>query len=218
MSKDKTYEPKFKRRRQGKTNYAKRLALVKSKKTIVVVRKTTSQIIAHAVKYNPVGDETIAMATSKELNKLSFYGTNNTPSAYLTGYLLGKRMNEKEAILDIGRRSPSHGSVVFACLKGLIDAGIKIPHSKEAIPSDDRINGSVLAEYAKTNKDKFASYEKAGVKIEELPIAFEKAKAEIDKVKPTAKKAKKETKKVEVKEEIKKDVVKEKKEEASDNE
>ena len=39
-----------------------------------------------------------------------------------------KRMSEKKAILDIGRRSPSHGSVVFATLKGAVDAGIEIKH------------------------------------------------------------------------------------------
>jgi len=190
MSKDKTFSTKFRRRRQGKTNYTKRLALVKSKKPIIVIRKTNSQILTHAVKYNPKGDETIAHAASKELTKLGFYGTNNTPSAYLTGYLLGKRLvqNEKEAIIDIGRRSPSHGSVVFACLKGIIDAGINVPHSQEAIPSEERINGTILEAYAKENKDKFSNYEKNGVKIEEITKAFEKTKAAIDNLKVETKK------------------------------
>ncbi|MDD3159699.1 MAG: 50S ribosomal protein L18 [Candidatus ainarchaeum sp.] len=183
MSKDKTFETKFKRRQQGKTNYAKRLAQVKSKKVRVVVRKTNSQIIAHAVKYNPKGDETIASATSKELNQFSFYGTNNTTSAYLTGLLLGKRMKDKDAILDIGRRSPSHGGVVFACLKGLVDAGVNVPHSPEALPSEDRITGKVLASYAKENKDKFKNYEKNKINLDDLVEAVKKAKSEILKVK-----------------------------------
>lgn len=183
MSKDKTYEPKFKRRRQGKTNYKKRLAGVKSKKIIIVVRKTAKQIIAHATKFDPKGDQTIAHATSKELDKFGFYGTNNTPSAYLTGLLLGKRLKEKEAILDIGRRNQSHGAVVFACLKGLIDAGKDIPHSKEAIPSQERINGSILEEYAKNNQKLFTNYEKKGIKVDSITSAFEKAKEEINKVK-----------------------------------
>lgn len=183
MSKDKTFQTKFKRRKQGKTNYKKRLASVKSKKLIIVVRKTNKQIIAHAIKFNPKGDETIAHATSKELDKFGFYGTNNTPSAYLTGFLLGKKLKEKEAILDIGRRSQSHGAVVFACLKGLLDAGINIPHSKEAIPSEERINGTIIENYAKENQDLFKNYEKKGIKVDSIKDSFEKAKSEIDKVK-----------------------------------
>lgn len=181
--KDKTFEVKFKRRRQGRTDYSKRLALVKSRKIKITVRKTNTQIIAQAIKYNPKGDETTAQATSKELDKFGFYGTNNTPSAYLTGLLLGKRMKEKEAVLDIGRKTPSHGGVLFACLKGLLDAGINIPHGKEALPSEERINGTILEKYAKANVDKFSNYEKKGVKVDSITKAFEKAKAEIEKVK-----------------------------------
>ncbi len=181
--KDKTFKTKFKRRQQGKTNYKKRLALIRSEKVKIVVRKTNTKISAQAIKYNPKGDETLASATSKELDKMGFYGTNNTPSAYLTGLLLGMRMKDKEAVLDIGRRSPSHGSAMFACLKGLLDAGISIPHSKEALPSEERINGSVLEKYAKENSEKFKNYEKKGMKVDEITKAFEKTKTEIKKVK-----------------------------------
>jgi large subunit ribosomal protein L18 len=183
MTNDKTFKTKFKRRQEGKTDYSRRLAQVRSKKVRIVVRKTNSQIIAHAVKFDSKGDQTIASATSKELDKFSFYGTNNSPSAYLTGLLLGKRLKTKEAILDIGRRSPVHGSTVFACLKGVVDAGINVPHSPKALPSEERINGKILEEYAKSNKDKFKSYEKNGVNPEEINKSFEKAKSEILKVK-----------------------------------
>ena len=185
MSKDKTFETKFKRRKQGKTDYKKRLALVRSKKVRIVVRKTNSQIIAHAVKYNPIGDETLASVASKELTKYGFYGTNNTPSAYLVGYLLGKKLAGKveEVMSDIGRRSPSHGSVVFACLKGVQDAGVNMPLSETAVPSEDRINGSILDNYAKENVEKFSKYTKAGITPGEIQKAFDKAKEAIDKVK-----------------------------------
>ncbi|MFA5764315.1 MAG: 50S ribosomal protein L18 [archaeon] len=187
---DKTFDVKFRRRREGKTNYLKRLASVRSGKVRIVVRKTNKQIIAQAIKFNFKGDETIAQATSKELDNFGFYGTNNTPSAYLTGLLLGKRMTDKEAILDIGMQSPSHGSVIFACLKGVIDAGISIPHSKTALPSEDRLNGTVLDKYAKENADKFKNYEKKNVL--DIAKAFEKTKAQIEKQEPvSSKKAKK---------------------------
>lgn len=180
--KDKTFETKFKRRKSGETDYSKRLALVKSKKVRIVIRKTNTKIIAQAIKYNPKGDETLAQANSKELDALGFYGTNNTPSAYLTGLLLGKRMSEKEAILDIGRRKASHGGTMFACLKGLLDAGINIPHSIEALPKEDRINGKILEDYAKTHLDKFSNYTKKQMS-EKITANFEKTKAEILKVK-----------------------------------
>ncbi|MBT4870615.1 MAG: 50S ribosomal protein L18 [Candidatus Diapherotrites archaeon] len=185
MSKDKTFETKFRRRQQGKTDYVKRLAYVRSKKVRIVVRKTSTQIIAHAVKYNPVGDETLAAVTSKDLTKYGFYGTNNTPSAYLVGYLLGKKLNGKveEAMSDIGRRNPSHGGVVFACLQGVVDSGINLPLSNKAVPSEDRISGKILDNYAKDNADKFSQYTKAGITPGEIEKAFEKAKSEIEKVK-----------------------------------
>ncbi len=182
-----TFKTKFRRRQEGKTDYKKRLALVKSKKIRIVVRKTDTRIIAQAVKFNPKGDETVATADSKELTKYKFYGTNNTPSAYLVGFLLGKKLGKQKCVLDIGRRSPSHGSVVFAALKGAVEAGLDIPHNAEALPSDERVNGKVLDDYAKKLGDKakvvFSNYIKEGIQVGEIQKAVEKAKAEIAKVK-----------------------------------
>ena len=31
---------------------------------------------------------------------------------------------------------------VFAALKGMVDAGMEIPHGEDVLPDDDRINGS----------------------------------------------------------------------------
>ncbi len=44
-------------------------------------------------------------------------------------------------MLDIGLREPTKGGVVFAALKGLVDAGLEVPHSDEMLPSEDRITG-----------------------------------------------------------------------------
>jgi len=184
-----TFEVKFRRRREQKTDYQKRLALVRSKKIRIVARKTNKRMILQAIRFNPKGDETVASADSRELKEYKFYGTNNTPSAYLTGFLLGKRLlkHAKEGVLDIGRKSPSHGSVVFAAVKGVADAGINVPYSMEAVPKEDRINGKVLDDYAKKLGDKaktvFAGYIKEGITPGEISKAFEKAKAEIAKVK-----------------------------------
>jgi large subunit ribosomal protein L18 len=182
-----TYQVKFRRRREGKTDYAKRLAMVKSRKTRIVIRKTNKRIIAQAVKFNPKGDNIIAAADSNELKKYKWYGTNNTPSAYLVGFLLGKKAGAQKCVLDMGRRSPSHGSVVFAALKGAVDAGLDIPFNAEAVPNEERINGRVLDEYAKklgeNAKVIFANYIKEGIQPGEIQKAFEKTKTEIAKVK-----------------------------------
>jgi large subunit ribosomal protein L18 len=187
MAKKTTYKLKFRRRREGKTDYAKRLGMVKSRKIRIVIRKTNTRIIAQAVQFDSRGDITIAQANSKELIKYKWYGTNNTPSAYLTGFLLGKKTGPKECIVDIGRRSPSHGSVVFAALKGAVDAGMSIPFNPEAVPSEERINGKTLDDYAKKLGDKagtvFSDYIKKGIQLGEIQKTFEKAKEEIAKVK-----------------------------------
>jgi large subunit ribosomal protein L18 len=67
------------------------------------------------------------------------------PAAYLTGFLLGKKILEKDekgrVILDIGiiRSIPKTGT--FAFLNGLVDAGVEISHKKETFPDESRIRG-----------------------------------------------------------------------------
>jgi len=187
MAHKSTFEVAFRRRREGKTDYKKRLALVKSKKVRLVVRKTNTRIIAQAMTFDPKGDNTIASVDSKDLKKYGWLGTNNTPSAYLVGYLLAKKSGKQSCVLDIGRKHSSHGSVVFATLKGAVDGGFDIPHNIEAVPSEDRINASVLDAYAKKLGDKakivFANYIKEGIEPGLFQKTFEKAKTEISKVK-----------------------------------
>ncbi|EDY35873.1 hypothetical protein ABOONEI_1072, partial [Aciduliprofundum boonei T469] len=84
------------------------------------------------------------------LKKYGWKGSfKNTPAAYLTGYLAGKLALKKgieEAVLDIGLQSPVKGSRVFAALKGMVDAGLYVPHSEEVYPSEDRIKGEHISE------------------------------------------------------------------------
>jgi len=144
----------FKRRREGKTNYKKRLKLLLSKKPRLVVRKTNRYIIAHIVEYDYKNhrDLTKVYVTSK---KLSEFGWNYKsfkciPAAYLTGYLLGKIcLKEKieEAILDAGIYRLTKGCRIYATLKGAIDSGLKVPHSEEILPSKDRIEGKHIKNF-----------------------------------------------------------------------
>jgi len=187
MATNVTYKTLFRRRREGKTDYTKRLALVRSKLPRLVVRKSNKRIIAHVVKFDLKGDVTLASVDSNDLKEYKWYGTNNTPSAYLVGFLIGKKLAGQKCVLDIGRRHPSHGSVVFATLKGAADGGIIIPFSETAVPTADRLNAKTLDEYAKKLGDKasvvFSNYVKEGITPGEFNKAFEKAKAEIAKVK-----------------------------------
>mgnify|MGYP001608417679 CR=1 FL=1 len=141
------YAVHFRRRREGRTDYASRLALLKSGKTRLVVRRTNRYVIAHFAEFDEKGDKTIATATSKELSKYGFAGKSNTPSAYLTGLLCGKlaqKKGVKEAVLDIGRHDATKGSVLFAALKGASDSGIKIPYSDGILPDENRLEGKHL--------------------------------------------------------------------------
>ncbi|MEM2925267.1 MAG: 50S ribosomal protein L18 [Methanocellales archaeon] len=145
MAKGPRYKVKFRRRREGKTDYRKRLRLLLSKQPRLVVRKSLKHIRAQLVIPSEKGDITVASAFSKELLKYGYRAsTSSTPAAYLTGLLLGYRAKKagfSNAILDIGLYSPTKGARVFATLKGAIDAGLSIPHNESILPSEDRIRG-----------------------------------------------------------------------------
>jgi large subunit ribosomal protein L18 len=141
------YNVAFRRRREGKTNYRRRLALLKSKKPRLVVRKSNRYVRAAFTAFEDRGDKVLASAVSKELGKFGFKGKCNTPSAYLTGLLAGKRASKagvKEFVLDIGLHNATKGSLVFAALKGAVDAGLSTAFDEKVLPSEDRIGGKYL--------------------------------------------------------------------------
>ncbi|MGB0653304.1 MAG: 50S ribosomal protein L18 [Thermoplasmatota archaeon] len=138
----------FRRRREGRTDYRARLGLLKSGETRLVVRHTNGNVVAQFVDWAENGDAVKATAVGLELKGMGWEGSpKSTPAAYLTGLLAGKRAMEagvEDAVLDIGRRPPVRGSKVFAVLKGVLDAGVWVPHSDEILPSEDRLNGAFL--------------------------------------------------------------------------
>lgn len=144
------YRVGFRRRRESRTDYRLRARLLRSEKPRAVVRKTLNQMIVQIVEANPAGDRIVASATSRELRKHGWAaGTGNVPAAYLTGFLAGHRASGKgvaEAILDIGLHKPTKGGRVFAALQGLLDAGVAIPHSKDILPSKERLRGEHIHE------------------------------------------------------------------------
>lgn len=181
------YDVKFRRRRKGLTNYAKRLALVKGGKPRMVVRKSLKGVSVQFVKFVDKGDATIASANSRELSKFGWSGRSNLPSAYLTGALAAKRARKKgiaDFVLDIGLSTASKNALPFAAAKGAMDAGLKSSLGTELI-EESRIRGEHIAEYAKKakaagNYEKiFGAYLKEGVQPEKLPEKFDAAKAAV---------------------------------------
>jgi len=155
------YVVKFRRRREGKTDYKKRLNLLKSELPRFTVRISNKYIVCQFIKHETEGDKTLLTVSSK---KLASYGWKNSgknlAAAYLSGYLAGKLAKKKKvtkAVLDIGLQSPTK-SKLFAVLKGVVDSGIDIPHSEKAFPSEERISGAHISEKIqkdfKTTKEK----------------------------------------------------------------
>ncbi len=138
----------FRRRSQGRTNYRRRLALLKSEKPRVVIRKTLSGTIVQFIEFRLTGDEVLASATARDLRKFDWKAhTGNVPAAYLTGYLAGRRAKAAkvgEAVADIGLHRPTRGSRVFAALQGVRDAGIVVPGDERVVPEETRRRGEHL--------------------------------------------------------------------------
>lgn len=139
------YKVAFRRRREGRTDYRQRAALLRARVPRAVVRTSLRHTSVQLVKFDAKGDLVLAMAHSRELLDLGWKAsTGNLPAAYLTGYLAGLRAKRKgvsRAVLDIGLREPVKGAACFASLKGLLDAGLDIPHSEEILPTEERIAG-----------------------------------------------------------------------------
>jgi large subunit ribosomal protein L18 len=190
MAKNASYRVKLRRRREGKTDYQARKALVTSRKSRLVTRTSLRNVEAQIIIAKPHGDEVLAAANSRELIKK--YGwkapTGNIPAAYLTGLICGlkaKTAGITEAILDIGLVSPTKGSRTFAVLSGVVDAGVEVPHSEEKIVKE-RMKGEHISKYAKNvgsgseeYNAKFSQYIAKGVAPEKISEHVSKVKADI---------------------------------------
>jgi len=148
MAKNAVSRVQFRRRREGKTDYRRRLKLIRSGMARAVVRCSLRHTVVQLIRYDEKGDRVVAEATTAQLTEKGWTGsTGNLPAAYLAGLMAGRKAlkaNLDSAVLDIGLRTPSKGSKVFASLKGLLDAGMKINHTKEVLPPEDRIRGKHL--------------------------------------------------------------------------
>ena len=97
------FQTKFKRRREGKTDYFARKRLVlqdKNKyntpKYRLIARVTNTRVIAQVAFATIQGDKIFCAADSQELRRFGLTaGLANYASAYATGLLLGRRLLKK---------------------------------------------------------------------------------------------------------------------------
>lgn len=136
-----------KRRREHKTDYLKRLKLLKSGKPRLVFRRTNRYILAQYVTSKEAKDKIELGVSSKDLLKHGWpkeakNSLKSLPASYLTGYLIGKKIlskNLETPILDTGMLRVLHRTRFYSFLKGLIDSGIIIECKSECFPDEARI-------------------------------------------------------------------------------
>lgn len=187
MSKTSTFATPFKRRAEGKTNYTKRLAYLKSGKPRAVIRKSTNNMQVQFVQTQNGKDSIMAAAHSKELPVFHYAGHGgNIPAAYLTGLLAGTRMKGKaeSVIVDLGIQPTILGTRLFAAVKGIQDAGVTVHADAGAFPKDDRLHGKHVDAFAKhesskKNSKQFSTYANKKVNPTEFSKAIEQAKKAI---------------------------------------
>ncbi len=199
-----TYVQTLRRIRLDKTNYHKRAAVLLGRHSFVTVKVSDQNVAAQVLKPTPTGDIVVASAHSRALQKHGWKGAfNNLPACYLTGMLLAKQAIEKgveNAVLYVGK--DHFTSRVAACLKGIVDSGIKIPVSEDSLPPEERVTGKHIADYASALKanlevynSRFSNLLKNGLNPEDYPAHFEEIRSKISAGKPAA--ARKAEKKVE---------------------
>lgn len=182
---------RHRRRREGKTDFRLRLALIKSRRLRFVARKSLNNMTCSFVQHKIEGDAALVTADSKELKAYGWkVNAGNLPASYLTGFLAGIRAKQagiKEAVFDMGLARATKGNRLFAALKGAIDSGLEISYKDVVLPESDRISGRHIASYAEHIKRKdsglytsmFSSYLKNAIQPESLPEHFETAKKHI---------------------------------------
>merc|ERR1711981_588634 len=134
----KRFQVKYKRRREGKTDYYARKRLVSQAKNKfatpkyrIVVRFTNKDIICQVVSSKIKGDITHCAAYSHELPRYGVkVGLTNYSAAYCVGLLCARRLLKKYG-LDGKFKRTALGSKIFAAMKGSFDGGLEIPHSEK---------------------------------------------------------------------------------------
>lgn len=140
------------RRKERKTDYKKRIKILKGNLPRIVFRKTNRYLLIQYIKSKEAQDTVIFGFDSRKLleygwPKSSRGGLKSLPAAYLIGYLAGTEIMKRKLeipIVDFGMARVISKSKIHSFIKGLVDSGIKIKHKKEAFPDDSKIKGEFL--------------------------------------------------------------------------
>lgn len=183
----------YRRKRERRTNYKKRLSLLKSGKARLVYRSSNTKIVAQITKFNVGGDLVVLGVDSKSLDLNGWkFSKKNIPASYLTGLLLAKVAKEKgfdeEIVFDTGLVSPKVKGRTYAFLKGALDGGLKVLVGSDRIfPEQDKLSGKDIETYAVNLKEndkelferKFSSYLKNKADPTQIIASFERVKKEL---------------------------------------
>lgn len=136
------------RRLEFKTNYNKRLKLLKGKSPRLVIRKTNKYITLQIIESKNAQDKVTYFSSTKELIKLGWPkekqgSLKSLSAAYLAGLLLGKKAGKlkEKVIVDTGLIPSTKGSRIYAAIKGAADSGIEINYDEKIMPAMEKIEG-----------------------------------------------------------------------------
>ena len=153
MAHGKNQRLRYKRRRNGETDYRRRMRMLRGGSVRAVVRVSNTQTICQLVDYQSGGDEILVSIDGRTLvDKFKWpmdASRKSVPASYLTGFAMGKAAlaaGHNEAVLDIGLAASSSGNRAFSALKGMVDAGLEIPHGEDVLPGDNRVSGAHIDE------------------------------------------------------------------------
>jgi len=143
----------LRRRRLGLTDYRRRLKLLRGLKPRAVVRVSNTRTTCQLVSWAKDGDIVSVTVTGSDLLKKYGWPENfsqkSVSASYLVGFAMGKAAmasGESEAVLDIGLAASTPGGRVFSALKGMVDAGLEIPHGDNVLPDDERLAGAHISD------------------------------------------------------------------------
>jgi large subunit ribosomal protein L18 len=183
------YIPIFRRRREGKTNYHSRRAIVAGRRPFLTVFVSNRNVSAQLHVPEKGGDVVAAQANSRELIEHGWRASRKSiPAAYLVGYLLGLRALKaglSGVVLYAGVDGFIGGSRVAALVAGARDAGLDIAASDDAFPDESRLRGDHIAEYARSLREsglyerRFSGYARSGFDPSDYPKLVEEVKARL---------------------------------------
>ena len=156
------YVPMYRRRRSGATNYNARRKAISSRGTLLAVRISGKNVSAQFLKPTVTGRpgsrvRALPRAQEARMERFAKVPAGVLPSrASGPGRTPSRRAWRARSSTTASRRS-SRGSRISAFVKGVIDGGVEVPFSEEAMPSEERLKGENIAKYAaELAKDKEA--------------------------------------------------------------